>query len=88
MIKNDINEMEDPVKTNEEILMMIKLLQHEKNSRYVPHMANRIPSPFNMYEAINEYQELLKKFKIKLAISKQHEVTENVRLEETTSKIK
>ena len=75
LIKNDIREMKDVAKTNEEILMMIKLLQHEE--------------PFgiqSIQESLIEYQELLEKFKSKLTALKQNEVTQDIVLEETVSK--
>ena len=75
LIKNDIHEMKDINKTNEEILMMIRLLQHEE--------------PFgiqSIQESLIEYQELLKEFKSKLTALKQNEVIQDIVLEETVSK--
>ena len=83
LIKNDIHEMKDINKTNEEILMMIRLLQHERDCC---HFSIGKHGSFSVNNAINEYQELLNEFKSKLTVLKQGEVTQDVVLEETVSK--
>ena len=85
LIKNDIHEMKDINKTNEEIIMMIKLLQHEKDCRVLNTYDGK-REPFSIDDAISKYQELLKEFKSKLTALKQNEVTQDVVLEETVLK--
>ena len=85
LIKNDIHKVKDITKTNEEILMMIRLLQHERDCRVLDTF-NGKQEPFSIQESLIEYQELLKEFKSKLTLLKQNEVTQDVVLEENISK--
>ena len=85
LIKNDIHKIKDITKTNEEILMMIRLLQHERDCRVLDTF-NGKQEPFSIQESLIEYQEILKEFKSKLTSLKQNEVTQDVVLEETVSK--
>lgn len=85
LIKNDIHKIKDITKTNEEILMMIRLLQHERDCRVLDTF-NGKQEPFSIQESLIEYQEILKEFKSKLTSLKQNEVTQDIVLEETVSK--
>ena len=65
LIDDDVINLNDPVKTYEEILTMIKLLQREKNSYGVSHHSELLSPPINLEEALKKYQELLDEFNTK-----------------------
>ena len=68
-IENNIINLNDSVKTYEEILTMIKLLQREENSYNI----SKFTLPTCVYETLKKYHELLNIYKSKLENSRQNE---------------
>ena len=63
-IESDVVGMNDTEITHEEILTMIKLLRHEIEMKNI--ITGRRPvAPFDLYDALDEYQELLDEFNTK-----------------------
>ncbi len=80
-IENNIINLNDSVKTYEEILTMIKLLQREENS----YNTSKFTLPTCVYKTLKKYHELLNIYKSKLENSRQNEREANL-TEDYTSK--